>query len=190
MLRILKFGCVVVGCLGLTNSMASSQEVVHAMTGTVRSIDAAHNTFTLWRDNGSQVTFKSTAPAKVHIANDKRILSDATAASVFNKKGAYVIVFYFGESDNPTAVALQALGQGPLTSTTGKVASFDERARLISVQDTSGSIQRYKIDADTVAESGFGVVEGLRLHVEKGDHVRVVGAASKSGPTALFINVT
>jgi hypothetical protein len=145
--------------------------------------------FTLWRDNGSQVTFKSTATAKVRIANDKRILSEATAASAFNKKGAYVIVFYFGESDNPTAVAVQALGQGPLTSTSGKVAGFDERARLISVQDTSGSTQRYKIDADTVAESDFGVVEGLRLHIEKGDHVRVVGAANNKGKTALFIKV-
>ena len=189
MLRILKYVCVIVGCLGLTHGVASSQEVIHAMTGTVTSIDAAHNMFTLFRDNGSQVNFKNMIDPKVRIADDKMILADATAARAFDKKGAYVIVFYFGGSDNPTAVAVEALGQGPFSSTVGTIASFNEKTRMISVEDRSGSIRRYKINPGTVAESAFGVVPGPKFRAEKGDHVRVVGAANDDGPTALFVNV-
>jgi hypothetical protein len=183
------YACVAVGCLGLTGAVAGAQEVIHAMTGTIRSIDSAHKTFTLFRENGSQLTFNDMTASNVRImANDKKIISDAIAARAFDKKGAYAIVFYFGSADNPTAVAGEALGPGPFTSTVGTVAGFDEKDRLISVQDKSGSIQNYKIGAGTIAESGLGIVDGPRLHAEKGQHVRVVGANTNSGPKALFVN--
>ena len=188
MLRILIF--VAVWCLGLTGAVVSAQEVVHAMTGTISSIDAAHKMFTLLRYNGPTITFKdmtdSDAPL---IANVKKICSDATAARALDKKGTYVIVFYYGLRDNPTAVAVEALGGGPFTSTVGTVAGFNEKDRMISVEDRSGSIQRYKINAHTVAEGDYGAVDGLRLHAEKGNQVLVVGVADNNGPTALFVNV-
>jgi hypothetical protein len=188
-LRILTYTCVAVGCLGLTAVLASAQEVIHAMTGTISSIDAVHSMFTLFRDNGSQIRFTDMTGSNVPIiANDKKILSDATSARAFDKKDAYVIVFYFGLIDQPTAIAVEALGRGPFTSTDGTVESVNEGGRMISVEDKSGSIQRYKINADTVGESDLGVVEGLKLHAEKGEHLRIVGAASNNGPTALFVN--
>jgi hypothetical protein len=189
MLRILRHACVAVGCLSLTGAVANAQEVIHAITGTIRSIDAAQKTFTLFRDNGSLITFKDMTDAKVRIAIDKRIFSDATPASAFDQKDAYVIVFYYGLSETPIAVAVQALGAGPFTATVGTVASFNEKERLISVKDESGSIHSYKINTATVAESYDGVVEGLKFRAEKGDHVRVVGAVTSDNPTALFVNV-
>jgi hypothetical protein len=186
-LRILMYAFVAVGCLGLTDAFASAQEVIHATTGTISLIDSAHKMFTLFRDNTSTITFKDMTGSNVP-ANDKRILSNATTARAFDKKGAYVIVFYYGLRDNPTAVAVEALGRGPFTSTVGTVAGFDEKDRMISVEDRSGSIHRYKINADTVAEGDYGVVEGLKLHAEKGEHIRIVGAASNNGQTALFVN--
>jgi hypothetical protein len=185
MLRILMHAAVAVGCLGLTGMVASAQEVIHAMTGTIRTIDAAQQMFTLFGDTGSLVTFET--EAKVGVAIDKKTFPDATAARDFDTKDAYVIVYYYGRTDNPTAVAVQALGRGPFTATVGTVASFS--GRLISVKDESGSIHNYKINAATVAESDSGVVEGRKFHAEKGDHVRVVGAVSDDNPTAVFVNV-
>lgn len=186
MLKRLICTCTAVACLGFTGAVASSQEVIHAMTGTIKWVDSTHKTFTLLRDNHSQVTFKDMTDSNVRFTSDKKIFSDATAAHVFDEKGAYVIVFYYGL--NPTAVAVEALGQGPFTSTVGTVASVDDKDQMISVKDKSGAIQRYKIGADTVAEGEMGVVEGLKLHTEKGDHIRVVGSASSKEPTALFVN--
>jgi hypothetical protein len=187
MLRILTLACVAAGCLGLTDVVASAQEVIHAMTGTIRSIDATQQMFTLFRDSGSLVTF--TTNAKVGVAIDKKVFPDATVAGAFDQKDAYVIVFYYGPTDNPTAVAVQALGRGPFTATVGTVASFSEKGRLISVKDESGSIHSYKINEATVAESDSGVVEGRKFHAEKGDHIRVVGAVTDDNPTAVFVNV-
>jgi hypothetical protein len=189
MLRILMHACVAAGCLGLTGTVASAQEVIHAMTGTVRSIDATQKTFTLFKDSGTLVTFKDMTDAKVRVANDKKVLPDAAAARAIDKKDAYVIVFYYGTTDNPTAVAVRALGHGPFTATAGTVANFNGKDRSISVKDETGSIHSYRISTDTVAESDFGVVEGLKFHAGKGDHVRVVGAVTSDSPTALFVSV-
>jgi hypothetical protein len=189
MLRILKVACVAVGCLGFAGAVASAQEVIHAMTGTVRAIDAAQKSFTLFRDSGSLITFNDMVGSKAQIARDEKILSDATSAEAFDKKDAYVIVFYYGMADNPTAVAVRALGTGPFTATVGTVTSFDGRDGLISVKDESGSVHSYKINADTIAESDFGVVEGFKIHAEKGGHIRIVGAVNKDSTTALFLNL-
>lgn len=188
MLRILTYACVVVGCLGFTG-VVSAQEVIHAMTGTIRSIKTAQKTFTLLRDTGSIIPFKDVTDGKAGVAYDKRVVTDATAAQAFDKTGAYVIVFYYGLIDNPTAVAVQALGRGPFTATVGTVASFNEKDRLIAVKDDSGSLHKFKINASTVAESDIGVVEGLKIRADKGDHIRVVGEVSDDSPTALFVNV-
>jgi hypothetical protein len=189
MLRILFCSFVAVVCLGLSGTVAGAQEVIHAMTGTISSIDAAHKMFTLFRDNGSMTTFKDMTSSNVRIIpSEAKILSDATAAHAFDKKGAYVIVFYYGLSDNPTAVAVEALGRGPFTQTVGTVESFNEKDRMISVKDRSGATLRYKVNADTVEESVSGVIGGLKLHTDKGAHIRIVGAASNNGPRALFVN--
>jgi hypothetical protein len=189
MLRILKVACVAVGCIGFTGVVAGAQEVIHAMTGTVRSIDSTQKTFTLFRDSGSLITFKDKTGSKTQIANDEKIFSDAAAAGASDKKDAYVIVFYYGMTDNPTAVAVRALGKGPFTATVGTVTNFSEKARSLTVKDESGSIHNYKISADTVAESDFGVVEGYKIHAEKGGHIRVVGEVTNDSPTALFLSL-
>ena len=186
MLGIMKYAGM--ACICLTSLTAGSQEVIHAMTGTVDSIDGAHKTFTLFRDNGTRVAFTDVTNPKVRIATDRRIYSDVTPASAFNTKGAYVIVFYFGGGDTRTAVAVEVLGKGPFTSTAGTVSGINGTTREVSVKDKSGSVARYKINSRTIAESDFGAVDGLKLHIQKGDHVRIVGASSSTPPTALFVN--
>lgn len=189
MLRILRNACVALGCLGLAGAIAGAQEVVHAMTGTIRSIDAAQKTFTLVQDDGTFVTFKDTTDSKSRIGSDERFLPDATRARASDKKNAYVIVFYYGMAEHPTAVAVEALGSGPFTDTDGTVSSFNEKERSISVKDESGSIHEYKINEATIADSGLGVVGDLRFHPDKGGHVRVVGEVANGSPTAVFLNL-
>ena len=186
MLRTLKVACVVAGCLGLTGAIAGAQEVIHAMTGTIRSIDPAQKSFTLFRDNSTLVTFND---AKARAASDEKIPAGATAARAFDKKNVYVIVFYYGLADNPTAIAVQALGTGPYTATEGTVTGFSEKARMLMVKDGSGSVHRYKINPDTVAESDYGVEAGVKVHAEKGDHIRVLGSGTEDSPSAVFISL-
>jgi hypothetical protein len=184
MLKALVSTCLIAGCLAIFSIPSSAQEIIHALTGTVSSIDNAGKTITVFQDNGSQSVFQEMPNPKTPIAWDKKIAAETTAAHSFDKQGAYVIVFYFG---NDTVVALKSLGSGPFTSADGTVTSFDAHAHSFTVQDKSGTAQTFKIADQTVAESNMGAVDGLKFHAGKGDHVRIVASTVDGAPTALFI---
>jgi hypothetical protein len=178
------FALCLAGCCGLV----SAQDVVHALTGTVSSIDPVSKTITMFLDGGSQSTFKDMTNQKIALSVDKKVLADTTTPDEFKKSGAYVIVFYFGGSDMRTAVALRSLGKGPFTAETGTVTQF-ENHRSISVQDKSGATKTFALTPDTVAEGMAGAVSWQKFSAEKGDHVRVVGTTKDGAPIALFVSV-
>lgn len=187
MLRVF-LRCFVLGvCLVSLAVAARSQQLVHALTGTVSSIDSASKTMTVFQDNGSQGEFKNITGGKAHLVFDKKIALETTPADDFDKKGAYVIVFYFGDNDDRTAVALKNLGAGPFSSTEGSVVKLDGKAHVLEVKDSTGSVQTFKITDQTIAEGYMGVVEGYKFQAQKGDQVRVVASTESGSPVALFM---
>src|ERR1700738_901801 len=92
------------GCLVFASIPAASQEVIHALTGTVSAINETAKTITVLQDNGTNGVFQQLSDPKKRIAFDKKVADAATAAREFNKSGAYAIIFYFGGSDDRTAV--------------------------------------------------------------------------------------
>lgn len=187
MLRKIAVACFIAVSFGSVSLNAIAQEVVHALTGTVSSIDAASKTVTLLHDGGGTIIFKDLTTAKAPASLDKKIHADTTAADAFKKSGAYVIVFYCGQEDARSVIGLKSLGDGPFTSATGTVTKFEGHDRSITLTDESGAAQTFKITDDTVGEGGFGVVNGLKFQVQKGDRVRIVGSTAGGGQTALFI---
>jgi hypothetical protein len=171
-----------VGCPG----HSAAQEVIHALTGSVSSINSKAKTITIFQDNGTQGVFAEPG-SKVRFELDKKIADESTAASSFMEQGAYAIVFYYGSLNNPTIVALKNLGKGPFAATEGTVTRFDNRDRTMSVSDHTGAIRTFTINADTVAEGDMGVVEGSKFRAQKGDQVRVVSEILNGVATALFV---
>ena len=174
------------GCFGLLTIVATAQQVVHALTGTVSSIDNATKTISVFQDNGEQGEFSDATNARVHLAIDKKIVLDTTAADAFKKTGAYVIVFYYGHDSDRSAVAFKNLGAGPFTSSTGTVVKFEGK-RSIEVADSSGATQIFKLTPETIAEGYMGAVDGFKISAQKGDKVRVVASGEKGSATALFV---
>jgi hypothetical protein len=187
MLRALRASCAFAGCILFASVPLASQEVIHALTGTVSAINQASKTITVFQDNGSKGVFQEVSNPKTRIAFDKKIAEESTAAGEFNKSGAYAIVFYFGETENPTVVALKSLGAGPFASTVGTVTSVEGHNRSITVVDSTGTAHTFKIDKDTVVEGGRGAVDGEKFDVNKGDHVRVVSSTAGGASIALFL---
>jgi len=178
--------CLLAGCVvSVTVSMAA-QQVVHALTGTVSSINKAGETVAVLQDVGGDGVFQNPSNPKTRVSLDKKIEPGTIAADAFKDNGAYVIVFYYGGTDNRTAVAFKNLGSGPFSSTVGRVKKL-ERGRSIAVQEDSGTVQTFKINNDTIAESYIGAVDGTRFQVQSGDRVRVVSAVVDGSPTALFL---
>lgn len=189
MLKAPLYACVCIGCLASFTVPCPAQEVIHALTGTVASINSTAGTVTILQDNnGSMGEFQEKLSPKTHAVLDKRIAADTISADAFKNQGAYVIVFYFGGlTGDRTAVALKNLGAGPFTSAAGTVEKFDGHAHELSVKDASGTVQTFKINAGTVAETNFGAVEGTRFSAHPGDQVRVVAANVDGAETALFV---
>jgi hypothetical protein len=176
------------GCIGLGMVSAGAQQVVHALTGTVSSINTASKTISVFQDNGTQGDFSDATDSKTRLSIDKKVALETTAADVFKKTGAYVVVLYYGGDSDRTAVALKNLGSGPFTSASGTVAKFDSK-HSIAVEDSSGSTQIYRITQDTIGEGYLGAVDGFKFQAQKGDKVRIVASKDDSGLTALFVRL-
>src|SRR5580704_9348041 len=157
MLRALVKTCALAGCIVFVPVSMTAQQVVHALTGTVSSINKASQTIAVLQDVGGDGVFQNPSNPKPRVALDKKIEPGTIAADTFKENGAYVIVFYYGGSDSRTVVAFKNLGAGPFTSAAGTIKKF-ERARAITIQDESGAVQTFKIGSDTVAESYAGAV--------------------------------
>lgn len=187
MRKVFASACVIAGCLVSLPVTLSAQEVIHALTGTVSSINSAAHTITVFQDTGSKGVFQDLANPKTPLAFDKRVAAETTAANSFEKQGAYAIIFYYGENDDRTVVALKSLGAGPFASTTGTVTRMDSHAHTISVRDQAGAEHTFRIDNQTVAEGGTGAIPGLKFDAHEGDHVRVVSSTESGAPVALFL---
>jgi hypothetical protein len=153
------------GCVVSIPIAMAAQEVVHALTGTVTTINNNDRTVNVFVDGGSQRQFKEMTNPKTRLDFDKKVEAETTAVDAFNK-----------------------LGAGPFKSTVGTVEKF-ERSHSISLQDKSGAVLTFKIDPETVAESYYGAEDGSRFEAQHGDHVRVVSSTEHGSPTALFISV-
>ena len=187
MRKALSSTCIFAVCIFAASVPSAAQDVIHALTGTVSAIDGASKTITVFQDNGSTGVFTQMSDPKTRISFDKKVAGAVTAAEKFDKSGAYAIVFFFGNSQNPTVVALKSLGAGPFESTVGTVTKVESHNRSISVIDDTGAAHTFKIDQETVAEGAYGVVDGEKLAVNKGAHVRIVSSKAGGDPTALFV---
>lgn len=187
MIRVLVRMHVLAGCLGFLSVPVMAQEVIHALTGTVTTIDSNAKTITVFQDSGSSAVFKEMAKGERPVLFGKKIAEETTVPTAFEKSGAYAMVFYYGDDAERTVVALKNLGPGPFTSTIGTVKKFEAHAHSILVEDKTGKVQPIKIGAATVAETDFGAVEGMKFQAREGDQVHVVSTAVNGAPTALFI---
>lgn len=187
MLKALWRGCVFAGCLGSLAIGAHAQAVVHALTGTVSGSDDLSKTLMVFQDNGSESQFKDMTSGKTRVVIDKKIGLDSASLEANKKKGTYVIVFYYGDNDDRTVVALKNLGAGPFTSAEGTVTKFEGKQHTITLLGKEGAEQTFKISENTVADGYMGAVDGYKFQASKGDHVRVVGTTENGAVMALFM---
>jgi hypothetical protein len=178
---------ILVACLSLATLAATAQQVVHALVGTVTSINSDTKTISVNTDDGTEGLFKDMSDVKTRIEFDRSVRTDTTAADEFQRSGARVIVYYYGNSDIRTVVALRSLGSGPFTTTIGPVVNFNGGHHTISIKDKSGAVTAFEIDADTVVEGETGAEAGYKFRPEKDDQVHITSKMVNEVPTAVFI---
>lgn len=179
--------CLLVGCFLPATFAANAQEVVHALCGTVSSINSTAKTITVSTDDGSEGLFKDLTKSNVSLDFDKKIRAAATTADSFTKNGVRVIVYYFGGGDVRTAIALDDLGTGPFEKNIGTVLKFNRHEHVLTVKNQSAVEESFHLSDKTVSETAFGAVAGYELDLEEGEQVRVTAAPLNGSETALFI---
>jgi hypothetical protein len=168
-------------------SNAIAQDNVHAITGTVTRVNPKIKTTDIATDDGSSGYFEwSTKPAS-SVNFDKTVKADAVDADKFTSQGDHVIVFFIAGIDTRSLVALRDLGTGPLEKTAGSVVKLDRGNHVLIVKDSSGAEKTFHLDPKTVADTPYGVMQGFKYDLSKGDLVTVTSAASDGGETALLI---
>jgi hypothetical protein len=85
------------------------------------------------------------ASPKTRIAFDKEVSEGSVPAQRFNKRGSYVVLFYYGMDQNRTAVALKSLGQGPFSSNKGEVADWDRHSRTLVLTGEDGAKHSFRV---------------------------------------------
>jgi hypothetical protein len=172
----------------LASFTATAQDVVHALIGTIGSVDSAAKTIAVKTDDGSEVTFKDMISSRSKIAFDKKIRTDPAAAGELKKTGERAIVYYFGFGDLRTIVALRSLGPGPFAQSAGKIASFNKKDHILTIAGQSGAVELFDVTSDTVVDTEMGAVGGLDFRPGKSDPVRVISTVVNGNKTALFVS--
>jgi hypothetical protein len=88
-----------------------------------------NKTITVGMNNGTVMLFNESTKSNVSLDFDKGIRSEATTLDSFTKSGVRIILYYFGNGDTRTAVALEDLGTGPFEERSGTVV----RSTVVSV---------------------------------------------------------
>jgi outer membrane lipoprotein-sorting protein len=182
-----KSGLVLTMALTACCATAGAQMVVHAVSGTVKAINAAAKTMDVTVDSGDTSEFKLTRSAKVTLDFDNALRSDAMNADKFQKLGDYAVVYYYGYGDDETAVAVKDLGAGPFQKIDGTVVNFDKHSRTMTVKDDGGKTETFELGPHLVVDLGMSVENGRSYDPHKGYSVRVTYTNGGGKNTAVFV---
>jgi len=188
MLRFPYKTCLLLICFVLILNQAHAQKVIHAVAGTLTSIDSSTKAMTVDNNVGTGGVFRISTGGKVDMEFDKSLRETAIPAPAFNKKGDSVIAYYYEVGyDSRTAVAIEDLGTAPLQNTTGIVTDFNRHAHRLVIQPASAGSASFLIDDKTALETSMGVEDDHQFSPQKGDRVRVVSTQGSGPLTAVLV---
>lgn len=163
----------------------SAQMTVHAVSGTVKTVTPTAMEVSI--DGTSTSWFKVAPGAKVNLAFENDLRSDAVAADQFHKQGAFVVVYFYGFGSDQTAVAVKELSSGPYAKIAGKVTAYDHHEHKLTVQDDAGKSRTFALADHLIVDTDMGADDGHKYTPHKGDDVRVTYASNATPQTVAFV---
>lgn len=178
--------CLSLGALSFTTMTVDAQQIVHAVAGKITAISQTTRIIVFSTDDNPQGLY-DILTKNVPLDFEKNVKALTTPAESFTKANCEAVVFYFGDDNDRTSVAVEDLGPGPLVKTSGTVVKLDKHAHVLTIKNDAGQEQTFQIDAKTIADSMLGVVEGQKFDPGKGEKVRITATTENGAATALFI---
>ncbi len=146
-------------CMALFTSYAfAADDVVSAVTGTVKAVDAGSKTFVLETGKGVRHTFHYTDEVTVHGAKDVAKAPDEAFKGV--KDGSRVAVHYTGEGGKETAHEVVVIGRDGLKASKGTVVGIDRGSKFLAIKTADGGKETFKLSDRAAVDSGKGIAKG------------------------------
>ena len=150
-------------------------DVVHAVSGTVKKIDSGAKTVAIETSDGGEHIFKYSDTTVVHASKD--VAHGAKTGSVdtymAGKEGTHVVVHYTEKGAAKTATGIDDLGRETVKESKGTVTHVDKAARTVTVKTGDGVEDTYHVAKDATVDTEHGVAKGTTWTIKEGDKVTV-----------------
>ncbi|MGA3225890.1 MAG: hypothetical protein ABSC65_19140 [Acidobacteriaceae bacterium] len=164
-----------------TSLTLAAQDVVHAVEGTVKKVDAGTKTFVVDAKDGTEHTFHYASDVTVHGAKDTAKGTVDAAHGV--AEGSKVAVHYTVVGGKETAHEVDKIGDDGLKTTDGTVSHIDRGAKTIAVKTADGTEQTFRLTDRAAKDTGKDVAAGA----DKGAKVTVYYTEKAGVKTAHFV---
>ena len=137
---------------------AAQGEVVRAMEGTVKKVDATTKTFVVKAADGTEHTLRFVGRTSVHGG-------EATAKGTKDafqglKEGSEVVVHYSTKGTEETAEEVDHIGKGGLKTTQGTLTSMDRGAKAMTVKTADGAVTTFRLTDRAATDAGEDIGKG------------------------------
>lgn len=177
-----------VGAFSIASCLAvRAQEVVHALTGVVTSVNKINKSISVQASDGSGNVFSYGDQHQAKVDLDKAIRSEATDPDVYSGVGDHAIVYYYIENNQQTVVAIKDIGKAPLQVSTGTVIDGDRKHHTLTIKTAAGASESYQIAKDTSIETPEGIIDGLKFDPSRNTRVTVKYSDTKENRVAQFV---
>lgn len=148
-------------------AMFAADDVVTAVEGTVKKVDAGTKTVVVATADGTEHTVHFVKKTSVHGWD----AADGGAKDGMHgvKEGSHVVVHYTVKGSEKTAEEMDRVGDGGLKVAQGTVSAIDRGGKTLAVKTADGAVATYKITDHAVIDAGKETGKG----VEKASKVTV-----------------
>ena len=164
-----------------TSLTLAAQDVVHAVDGTVKKVDAGTKTVVVATKDGTEHTFHYASDVTVHGAKDTE--KGAVDAAHGVTEGSKVAVHYTVDGGKETAHEIDKIGDDGLKTTDGTVDHIDRGTKIIAVKTADGTEQTFRMTDRAAKDTGKDVAAGT----DKGAKVTVYYTEKAGVKTAHFV---
>jgi hypothetical protein len=164
-----------------TSLNLAAQDVVHAVEGTVKKVDAGTKTLVVDGKDGTKHTFHYASDVTVDGAKDAKKGTVDAAHGV--EVGSKVAVHYTVVDGKETAHEIDKIGDDGLKATDGTVSHIDWGAKTIAVKTADGSEQTFHMTDRAAKDTGKDIAEGA----DKSAKVTVYYTEKAGVKTAHFV---
>jgi LysM repeat protein len=132
----------------------AADDVVSAVAGTVKKVDAATKTIVVKTADGAEHTFHVVGRTTVHGVEGTKDLFHGV------KEGSEVAVHYTAKGTEETAEEVDNIGKEGLKATEGTVSRIGSGGKTIVVKTADGTEETYHFAGHAASKAGKEIAEG------------------------------